>query len=383
MKNSLTVISGADIGGSCYLLDLYGVRILFDCGIRAGSEYTEHTDIPSPETIDAIFISHAHLDHMGAIAYTAAVCKNAKIYMTAYTKEFVQYQLAATIGEYIGAYTDDLKFHNRILCRLIMNRVETVDFLEKKHFIAANGETCKFSLFHAGHIPGAAMVFLKVRAKTVLYTGDFSACDTKLTFPYSIPDEVKAETVIMCGTHSNDPDYEVYSNDALSEVTRRIYSALSRNARLVIPVSQLTKGLELLALLDEMISNETFPKSNIYLEEDLWELSRYYEQTSDTFRLPWYIKPLSELDVVDSPKPIIVFEHTGCDMRRYPGFKRVNAEFTLHADYRDLVDFLWKKNPRRVFIVHAASGEGALLDELLSKDLECIVYTENKAVYDI
>ena len=122
--NNLSVLSGADIGGSCYLLELYDTRILFDCGIRVGSAYTDHSDIPSPETIDAIFVSHAHLDHMGAIAYTAAVCKNAKIYMTEQTKEFVRYQLAATIAEYIGADTDDLRFHNRILCELIMNRIQ-------------------------------------------------------------------------------------------------------------------------------------------------------------------------------------------------------------------------------------------------------------------
>ena len=80
--NTLNVLGGADIGGSCYLAELEGVRILFDCGVRLNTPYSDHPVIPSPETIDLIFLSHAHLDHIGALAYTAAVCRNARIFAT-------------------------------------------------------------------------------------------------------------------------------------------------------------------------------------------------------------------------------------------------------------------------------------------------------------
>lgn len=382
--NKLSILSGADIGGSCYLLELYGVRILFDCGSRVGGAYTDHPDIPSSETVDAIFVSHAHLDHMGAIAYTAAVCKNAKIYMTEQTKEFVRYQLAATIAEYIGADTDDLRFHNRILCELIMNRIQTIQYREKVCFQTMSGQKCYFSLFHAGHVPGAAMVYMQVKDKTVLYTGDFAAYDTSLTYPYSLPVGIKPEIMILCGTHANNPNYEVYNQNALSCVVNRMYNALSRNFKFVIPISQLTKGLEILAMLEEMISMNKFPKSRIYLEPNLWELARYYERTSETFRLPDYIRPLSEWRNNNRPvNPIIVFEHIGCDMTKYPNHTRINADFTLHADYRDLIDFICKTNPSQVYIVHAAEGDGALCNEALNPNLKRIIYTENQSVYEI
>lgn len=382
--DKLSVLSGADIGGSCYLLELYDIRILFDCGIRVGSAYTDHPDIPSPETIDAIFISHAHLDHMGAIAYTAAVCKNAKIYMTEQTKGFVRYQLAATIAEYIGADTEDLLFNNRILCELIMNRIQTIQYLKKECFHTLNGQKCYFSLFHAGHVPGAAMVYMQIKDKTVLYTGDFSAYDTSLTYPYSLPSGIRPEILILCGTHSNNPDCEVHSQNALTNVGNRMYDALSHNSKFVIPVSQLTKGLEILAMLENKISMKEFPKSQIYLESNQWELARYYERTSETFRLPDYIRPLSELRNNNRQiNPIIVFEHTGCDMTQYPNYTRVNADFTLHADYQDLIDFIHEVNPSQIYIVHAAEGEGSLYNETLNPDLKRMIYTENKAVYDI
>lgn len=384
MDNKLTILSGGDVSGSCYLLELYDVRILFDCGVRAGSAYTDHPDIPSPETIDAIFVSHAHLDHMGAIAYTAAVCKNAKIYMTEQTMEFVRYQLGATIGEYIGADTDDLRFHNQILCELIMNRIQKIRQREKICFQALNGQTCFFSLFHAGHVPGAAMVYMRIKDKTVLYTGDFAAFDTYLTCPYSLPNEIKPEIMILCGTHANNPDYEVYNQNPLSKVINRMYNALARNSRIVIPVSQLTKGLEILAMVEDMISTNEFPRSQIYLEPNLWELARYYERTSETFRLPDYIRPLSEWKNNNRPvNPMIVFEQSECDMGKYPNHKRLNADFTLHADYPDLVDFICAMNPGQVYIVHAREGEGALYNETLNPNLKRIVYTKNREVYDI
>ncbi len=382
--NKLTVISGADVGASCYLLEMFGVRLLFDCGTRVGCAYTEHPDIPDPETIDAIFISHAHIDHMGAIAYTAAVCKNAKIYMTDLTKSFVRYQLAATIAEYIGADTDDLRFNNRILCELIMNRVQTVQFEQKLSFVALNGEQCAFSLFGAGHVPGAAMLYIKIKGKKVLYTGDFAAVDTSLTYPYRVPDSVNPDIMIVCGTHANQPDYEFLGNNALDGVIQNLYNAAARNLKLVIPVSQLTKGLELIAMLEEMIEAGEFRTSKIFLEENFWGLAQYYENKSETFRLPSYVKPLNEWKDERNPQmPIIIFEAAGCNMRKYPNYTKLNSDFTLHADYEDIMDLIMNCRPKKVYIVHAANGDGALCEETLHTELECLVYTENGKTYEL
>lgn len=384
--NSLTILSGAGIGGSCYLLELYGVRILFDCGTKLGNAYTDHPEIPSPETIDAIFVSHAHLDHMGAIAYTAAVCKNARIFMSEQTKGFVRYQLAATIAEYIGADTDDLRFHNSILCELIMNRIETVTYRKKYSFEARNGQVCGFSIFHAGHVPGAAMVYMLIGDRSILYTGDFAAYSTYLTSPYNLPEKVHPNILLLCGTRANAPDYSVFNQNSVSIVSKNLYNALARNNKLVLPVSQLTKGLEILAMLEEMIEDGSIRKSKVFLEPDLLALARYYERTSDTFRLPLYIHPLAEWENDNSPtEPIIVFERTGCDMKKYPNHSRVNTDFTLHADYNDLVNLIKSTDPVQVYVVHASKGEEAeaLCREEFNPRLRRIVYTKDKEVYEI
>lgn len=379
---TISILSGADFGGSCYLLEMDGVRILFDCGVKTGSAYTDHPIIESPETIDAIFISHAHLDHMGAIAYAAAVCKNAKIYMTAHTKEFMRYQLAATIAEYIGADTDDLKFNNRILCELVMNRIETVEY-DKKLSFNAKGKTCHFSLFHAGHIPGAAMIYLKINNRTFLYSGDFSALETQLTFPYIFPGTVKADVLLLCGTHADDKNYTIVEQNALSAATHKLFDSFGRCSKVVIPVTQLTKGLEIIATLENLIDNGDFPECPIYIEPDLWDLASYYEQRSDTFRIPSYAKPLSKWSKDNEESRTIIFEKAKYDNKKYKLFKRLNVDFTLHADYPDIVNMINTVQPKKVFVVHTAGKTEALCSESFDGCNPIVTYTKNTAIYNI
>ncbi len=383
MNKYLTVLAGSGIGGSCYLLELYGVRILLDCGAHIGSSYTDTLSIPSPETIDAIFLSHSHLDHMGAIAYAAAVCTNAKIFMTEQTTAFTRYQLAATIADYIGADTEDLRFHNRILCQLVMNRVSVVNYKKGARFTALNGKECRFAFFPAGHVPGAAMTYLHVGDHTVLYTGDFSACSTALTYPYHIQG-ISPKTLVLCGTHATNSNYVNVANNVLDRVASNIQRAIARNSRIVIPVSQLTKGLEILALLQDRIANGQLPPCDLFVEEHLFDLARYYERSSETFRMPQGTKPLSLwVNNTRPPRPIIVFERSDCNMSNYPNHTRVNAEFTLHADYDDLVKLIEVTAPENVFVVHAAAGKEALKEERFSHNLKSLIYTKDNTKYTI
>lgn len=398
--NTFTALSGARIGASCYLLEAGGCRILLDCGSKVGSSYTDYVDIPDPETIDAIFVSHAHLDHMGGLAYASAVCSNAKIYMTDVTKEFVQYQLTATVGEYIGANTDELRFHNRIHCKHIMNRVTVVDYYSAQGRInslsknasrarggniytceTASGNKFQFVFFPSGHIPGGAMIYLNVGGKSILYTGDFASYYTYLTCPYSLPDNLTVDVLILCGTHANKPGYELISDNPLSEIETRFYSAASRCDRIVIPVSQLTKGLEIIAMLSQKIESGVFPRHNIYLDSNLWELAKYYEYYSETFRLPSYIKRL-EKSPSESEK-VIVFEKNKYDAGRYSGYKKISQEFTLHADYNDIVTLIEILCPKQTYVVHTTKGEDCLCKEdRIPPKARSIVYTEDTVAYN-
>ena len=387
--NSLEVLGGANIGGSCYLVELEGVRILFDCGVRLNTPYTDHPNIPSPETIDLIFLSHAHLDHIGALAYTAAVCRNARIFSTPATRDFIRYQLSETIAEYIGADTDELRFSNHLLCQLILNRIETAEFHKRTAIHLSNTETkkeavVKFSFFPAGHIPGAAATYLRIGQRSLLYSGDFYLHPTPLTAPCSLPEGLCPDILLLCGTYANRLQSEK-SAPTITSLKDNFTCLFRQNRNLLVRYSQLTKGLEMLALIDDLIREKRLLRTPVFMEEGLWQLAQHYERTSD-FRLPSYMNPLSMRGSCSGYGEIIFLSQSSAALKKdFAAFPAIDTNFSLHADGPELLSYVRKLHPGKVFLVHAAPRgcETCQLADALLDDRICVISTENERMYSI
>jgi len=391
MKNTLTVLGGANIGGSCYLLELEGARLLFDCGTKPQTSYTGHPDIPSPETIDAIFISHSHIDHMGCIAYAAAVCPNARIFTTPTTRDFLRYQLADVIAEYIGADSEDLRFSNELLCRLVLNRIETVPYQEKKQFSfvsRATGQTsvCRFSFFPAGHIPGAAMTYLRIGSgPSFLYTGDFYMESTPMTEACRLPQGLHPDVLLLCGTYAHRLS-SGSSTPSIAALQENIVHLVNTNRRLLIHAGQLTKGLETLTLIDDLVRDRRLYGCSVYMDDSIWQLARYYEVTGADFRLPSYMHPLNERTGKDRCEIVLLSQAAaGTLTGNFPTHHVMTTNFTLHARGPQLVSLVKTLAPRTVFLVHTAPHtpqENALADALSDSGIT-VIDTVNERTYCI
>jgi len=351
--NTLSVLSGADVSGSCYLAEINGMRILFDCGVKPNCSYCEHVEIPYPETIDIIFISHAHMDHMGALAYAASVCRNAVIYATPMTADFIRYQLSSTIARHIGANTPELLYHNILMCNLVMNRVNAVNFDSKNEYVNSAGVKCNFSFFRAGHMPGAAMIYIKVDKYRFMYTGDFSSRETPLTGRYELPPNIPVDTLLLCGLHANDPDYELRAYSVCDSYERRIRQAFSMCPKIVIPSAQLTKGIEMIEIIDSMIEKGSVAGCSVWLGDSLWLLAMSFEQKSEGFRMPSYIKRLSDRpENTDGFDNEIVISDSPDIRKLFYRFEEVRPDFSLHADYAGLVELVNTLEPNEIIVVH-------------------------------
>ena len=386
--NTLTVLGGADIGGSCYLIEVDGVRILFDCGVRLNTSYTEHPDIPSPETIDLIFLSHAHIDHIGALPYAAAVCPNARIFATSATRDFLRYQLSETIAGYIGADTDELRFSSCLLCRLILNRIETAEFHERREIRLRSPETgeerlVRFSFFPAGHIPGAAATYLRIGSRSLLYTGDIDFRPTPLTDPCCLPEGLRPDILLLCGTYANRMQISEAA-PTLASIKQNFACLFRQNPRVLVRSGQLTKGLEMLALIDDLIREKAMPACPVFLDENLWQLARHFELNS-AFRLPSYMKPLSERTGESYGEIVFLTPSAEKKNNDFPAHTILNLNFSLHACGTELLSFVRALRPRKVFVVHAAPAKNAqiTLADTLSADGMSIITTENERIYSL
>jgi len=163
-----------EVGKSCIELSSGEQRYLMDAGLK----FKEHGfeapfevfDLPK---VDALFLSHAHLDHSGALPLFEHFNLICPIYATEQTRDLTEILLKdsykiARIKHLHPAYDKpDL--------RKVLKATNVVQF--NKSYTLKNLE---FKFFNAGHIPGSAMILMKIEGKKVLYTGDFKLRSTEL-----------------------------------------------------------------------------------------------------------------------------------------------------------------------------------------------------------
>jgi len=165
--------AGREVGRSSFLLQTKESNILLDCGLGAGN-YSEDRypilNIPEfdIQNLDAVIISHAHLDHVGFIPYLFRIGWRGPVYLTEPTRD-----IAALV------LLDYLKVSNKQSKNPIFTSKEIKLFL--KHSITLNYSEVtditgdiKISLHNANHIIGSSMVHINIEGKhNVLYTGDY------------------------------------------------------------------------------------------------------------------------------------------------------------------------------------------------------------------
>jgi putative mRNA 3-end processing factor len=163
-----------EVGKSCIELETGGNRFIMDAGLKFKEDGFEAPfkvfDIPD---IDGLFLSHAHLDHTGALPLFEHYNLLCPIFTTEQTRELTAALLKdsfkiARIRHLHPAYQKtDLK--------KVYAATKLVSF--NKPYTHMNLE---FKFFNAGHIPGSAMILIKCEGKKILYTGDFRLKSSKL-----------------------------------------------------------------------------------------------------------------------------------------------------------------------------------------------------------
>lgn len=192
-----------EVGASCILVTTEsGKHILIDAGVRVSEEGTEM--LPNLEplndiALDAIIVSHAHLDHSGALPLVAKLSPGASIYTTAATKALARVLLHDSIK--VAEFSEGLQLFNEEDAERALDRIITYGF--KTSFEAAEGIQAVF--LQAGHILGAAAILLQTEEGTLLYTGDFTTFEQETVWMQGFSGVLKrgADVVIAEATYGS------------------------------------------------------------------------------------------------------------------------------------------------------------------------------------
>ena len=167
-----------EVGGSCMLLSVAGRYFLFDCGIRVNRNGAEALpDLAllkeSAPTLDAIFVSHAHADHIGALPLAHAMFLDAPIYTTLPTQKLSAVMLNNAVNV-MESDTADTHFTQ-----------DAVEATIARMQILPMGEWTdlwdgwRVLFIRSGHILGAVSICLQTPEGTFLYSGDVSTFNQK------------------------------------------------------------------------------------------------------------------------------------------------------------------------------------------------------------
>lgn len=265
----------ATVTGSKTLLEIGSKKILIDCGLFQGlKDLRELNRKPfpiDPSKIDAILLTHAHLDHCGYLPVLVRDGFKGKIYCTKPTEQLTEIILADSgkIQEEDAerAYRYGYSKHEQAKPLYTAKDAAMV----RPHFSNHNYDEwvildagIKFQFLNAGHIIGSAMIELKINEEVFLFSGDVGRKDPLLLYP---PKKVKqADYIIVESTYG---DREHQEEDVKGKLAKVINETYKRKGILMIPSFAVERTQEMIYLLYQLMEEEAIPRQPIYLDSPM------------------------------------------------------------------------------------------------------------------
>ena len=273
--------SARQVGRSCLLLQTPVSKILLDCGVNVaaqGSEKFPYFNVPEFDInqIDAVIISHAHLDHMGLVPYLYKMGYKGPVYMTTPTRDItalvsldfigVAYKQAATP---LFSSTDVKEMVKHSIC-LNFNEVTDVT------------PDIRLTFYNSGHTLGSAMVHLNIGngLHNLLYGADHKYGRSRLLDP-AIVNFPRLETVITESTYGAKSDVLPVRKDAEDKLIGIVNKTIERNGKVLIPELGLGRAQETMLIIEDAMKNGTLKKVPIYIDGIMWDINAIHTAYPD------------------------------------------------------------------------------------------------------
>lgn len=269
------------VTGSNFLLEADGKKILVDCGLTQGIKLADDINWSSfvydPSEIDILFVSHAHVDHLGRIPKLIHDGFKGHIYSTHPTKALA----APMLEDTTVILSKNTEFG--------LDKIYTPENLGKAmhawqgfdyHFKIRITDRLSAVLYNAGHILGSAMIMFIYNESKILFTGDLGNSPSPLLPDTEIITDV--DYLIMESVYG-DRNHE--SRDQRRKfLEETIEDNYKRKGTLIIPTFSLERSQELLFELNTLVEGNRIPVMPIFLDSPLAiKLTEVFKQYKDYF----------------------------------------------------------------------------------------------------
>jgi KH/beta-lactamase-domain protein len=264
----MTVLGGAqEVGRSAFLIKTRESSVLLDCGINPGSQRPFETfpRFDSPEfqidSLDAVVISHAHLDHCGLVPFLYKYGYDGPIYCSAPTSNLMTLlqldYLDVANKQGVTPYYDQKDVRECVLHTIPLRFGVVTDI----------APDIRLTLHNSGHILGSAMAHLHIGEglHNIVYTGDYKFSRTML-LEAATTEFPRVETVITESTYGGADDVMPSRVEAEERLTQIINSTLERKGKVLIPVPAVGRAQEIMLIIDGYMKRGLMKEAPVFIE---------------------------------------------------------------------------------------------------------------------
>lgn len=418
--------AAGEVGASGIYIDNGVEKILMDYGVEV-EETPPRPPLPPPGKIDGLLLTHAHLDHCGAIPILKKK-QEFPIFALPCTKELAHMLLKDSLKiniETVGSMeAAKLQFTKHDINKTMKN---FVDVGYKKIF---NIHKAKVQIFDAGHIPGSYMCHVDLGEKKILYTGNHNTVDTRLLkkADTNLP---KTDILITESTYSDrdHPDRKMQEKELLRIVEETISNggvslissfAIGRSQEILLilhdrgfdyPVYMdgmakkattiINKHRKLLKdpnEIDEALKNVKYVTDNQMRSKIIKQpcaiittsgmlnggpvvnyISKLHDDENSSLLLTGFQAPNTGGKVLlDTGR--FILEENKIDVQMKMFYKRL--DFSAHLGRKELFAFIEKINPEKVFCVHGEKTE-EFANELKQKGFDAVAPLANNRTFTV
>ena len=264
---------GRQVGRSCLFLQTPESRVLLDCGIDVASNDQEaYPLLESPEfniqDLDAVIVSHSHLDHCGFIPYLFKYGYRGPVYCTEPTRDV----MALLTLDYVKIMRSEGK-----------EPIYTTDDIKEmvKHTISLNYDEVtdvtpdiRITLYNAGHILGSSMVHIHVGngLHNLLYTADMKYGKTRLLEP-AVTQFPRLETLMIESTYGGKDNVLAPRAEQEEQIRTIIETTIKRGGKVLVPVLGSGRAQEVMILIEGLMRSGKLEKSPIFIDGMVWDIT--------------------------------------------------------------------------------------------------------------